>query len=79
MMNGTTEFQVVLFLIHATAAFCMMIGYAIYSSFWVLIHVRYRTKLATFITWFMVVSMQARNNLIGHGGDVYTFIYNLFH
>lgn len=57
MMNGSAIFQQFLFLIHAMFAFCMMIGY--------------RTKLFTFLTWFMVTSHHARNNLVGHGGDMY--------
>lgn len=57
MASGSTLVQQFLFLIHAVFAFFMMIGY--------------KTKLFTFLCWFMVASHQGRNNVNGHGGDMY--------
>lgn len=57
MASGSALYQQFLFLVHAVFAFFMMIGY--------------KTKLSTFMCWFLVSSHQARNNINGHGGDMY--------
>lgn len=57
MISGATFVQQVLFFLNAIVAFGMAIGY--------------RTYLSTFLTYFLVSSYHARNNLVNHGGDVY--------
>src|SRR6185312_15264922 len=49
------EFQLVLMLINAVCACCLLIGY--------------RTKLFTFICWIFILSIHNRNPLIHQGGD----------
>jgi len=61
MMSGSESVQAFLFLLHAFCALCMLVGY--------------RTKLFTLLTWFMVVSIQSRNFLVGHGGDIVLRVY----
>ena len=58
MLTGTTFGVACLFLLHATFAFLMMIGY--------------RTRVMTFLTWFFVISIQDRNYVLGHGGTALT-------
>ena len=55
LMNGTWQFQALLFLITALAHAAMLVGY--------------RTRFATVLSWFLVVSVDRRNNLILQGGD----------
>jgi len=56
MMSGLVWFTYFLFFLHILAAFSLLIGYY--------------TTLSTFITWFFVISIQSRNFVVGHGGDV---------
>src|SRR4051812_35836412 len=55
LMSGRAEVQTVLFLLAAIFAFFMMVGW--------------RTRLFTFLSWFMLGSLQARNPVILQGGD----------
>lgn len=57
MMSGAESVQAILFLIHAFFAFMMIVGY--------------RTRLFTFLTWFMLISLQSRNYMVLQGGDVF--------
>jgi len=61
MMTGNENWQAIIFLIHAIFAILMLIGY--------------RTRLFTFLTWFMVISLQSRNFIVGHGGDQVLRLY----
>jgi len=54
-MSGETSVIAVLFIIHAFFAFLMMVGY--------------RTKLSTFISWLLLISLQSRNPVVLQGGD----------
>eukprot|EP01114_Cavostelium_apophysatum_P015237 TRINITY_DN410_c0_g1_i6.p1 TRINITY_DN410_c0_g1~~TRINITY_DN410_c0_g1_i6.p1 ORF type:complete len:211 (-),score=22.41 TRINITY_DN410_c0_g1_i6:133-765(-) len=56
MVTGRWWFIAVLFCVHFAIALCMMVGY--------------RTRLSTLLTWFFVTSIQDRNIILGHGGDV---------
>jgi hypothetical protein len=56
LVSGTAWATAALFLLGAVAALCMMAGY--------------RTTLATFVCWFLSVSVQARNPLVTDGGDL---------
>lgn len=55
MLSGSLWWQAVLFTIAALAATAMLIGY--------------RTRIATMITWFLLVSLHARNPSVLNGGD----------
>ena len=55
LTNGTAAFQAVLFAIAGAAAFAMVLGW--------------RTRLATFVSWFLLLSLQNRNTLILSGED----------
>ncbi|KAF2077349.1 hypothetical protein CYY_001352 [Polysphondylium violaceum] len=57
LINTSFGFQAFLFAMHIVFAFCMLIGY--------------RTKTFSFLTWFMTISLQAYNGIVGHGGDVF--------
>ena len=54
-LGGSLEFQVALFLIAASFALMLLIGY--------------RTRLATLVSWMFVVSLHERNFLVLQGGD----------
>ncbi|UOQ71896.1 HTTM domain-containing protein [Hymenobacter cellulosilyticus] len=54
-ISGLWGVQAVLFLLEALAAVCLLLGY--------------HTRLATLLTWLLLVSVQNRNPLIGQGGD----------
>lgn len=53
--SGLWQVQAVLFLIAAVAAVAMLLGY--------------KTRLATAVSWVLLVSLQNRNPLISQGGD----------
>src|SRR5215216_1850919 len=55
-MSGMAIFQAVLFLFHAFFAFLMMVGY--------------RTRISTFLTLLLTISVQARNPYIVQGSDI---------
>lgn len=54
-LSGTPEFQALLFALAALGALSMLVGY--------------RTRLATFTVWLLVLSIQVRNPLVLTGGD----------
>lgn len=54
-ISGLWQVQAVLFVIAAVFAFLLLIGY--------------RTRLATIMSWFLLLSLQNRNTLIGQAGD----------
>jgi hypothetical protein len=56
MANGALWFQVLLFAIATLASIAIVVGY--------------RTKWAVVIAWLLTISVQARNPLIGQGGDI---------
>lgn len=55
MFSGSSSGMLVLWIIHAIFAFCMLIGY--------------KTNIATFCTWYMTCSLQTRNIIVFHSGD----------
>ena len=57
LMSGQFLFQAILFVIAGLFALMLLFGV--------------RTRLATFASWFMLVSVQTRNPAILQGGDVY--------
>ena len=57
MLNGTWTFALIMFVIAAFCSLCMLVGY--------------RTRLATFLSWMLLVSMHTRNPVVLDGGDVY--------
>ncbi|EGG23459.1 hypothetical protein DFA_05592 [Cavenderia fasciculata] len=57
LINTSFTFQAFLFTVHFCIAFMMAIGY--------------RTKLTSFLTWFLTISLQAYVGIVGHGGDVF--------
>lgn len=54
-ISGLWQVQTLLFILAAVFAFLLLIGY--------------RTRLATIVSWFMLLSLQNRNMLIGQAGD----------
>src|SRR5581483_5070309 len=56
LATGSTAGQVTLFLIAALFAIALLVGY--------------RTRLMTFLSWVMLMSLQARNPIVLHGGDL---------
>ena len=54
---GSTSGQAVLFSLNALCAFALLIGF--------------RTRLATFLCWIFLISLENRNYLILNAGDVY--------
>jgi hypothetical protein len=56
VLNGTTIFQTFLFIFAGAVALALLFGY--------------KTRFATTLTWILLVSLQNRNPLILHGGDV---------
>ncbi len=55
LLNGSWQIQALLFLIAGFFALLLILGY--------------RTKLATFISWFLLMSLQYRNPMILSGAD----------
>jgi hypothetical protein len=56
LLSGLWQVQAFLFLIAAVFAVMLLVGY--------------RTRLATILSWFLLVSLDARNQLVEHGGDI---------
>ena len=56
LANDTPLFAVVLFFVHGLVALSLTVGY--------------RTRLSTFLCWYLTASLQYRNPLINTGGDV---------
>jgi hypothetical protein len=66
-INGTWPFQALLFGLAALAALCLLVGY--------------RTRVATFVSWLLLISLHTRNVMVLDGGDVYlrcVFFWCLF-
>ncbi|MBN9415739.1 MAG: HTTM domain-containing protein [Candidatus Eremiobacteraeota bacterium] len=57
LMQTSREGQALLFLVTAFAYLCLLVGY--------------RTRLAGWVSWFLLVSLQNRNPIILDGGDLY--------
>jgi len=55
LINGTWEYQLVLFFFGALFGIALLVGY------W--------TRLATLLTWLFIISIQTRNPIILQGGD----------
>mgnify|MGYP001611879078 FL=1 len=55
-LNGSPLFESILFIIAGIFAVCLLIGY--------------QTKLATILSWFMLISLHSRNPTILQGGDI---------
>lgn len=55
LASGSFYWQLILFLLHGLLAFMLLIGF--------------KTRLATFMLWFLFVSLHLRNPVILHGGD----------
>ncbi|GAB4469908.1 MAG: HTTM domain-containing protein [Armatimonadaceae bacterium] len=45
--------------------------FALHAAFAVMLLIGWKTRLATFLVWVMVLALQARNPLVLHSGDVY--------
>ncbi len=56
LMNGSAAFQGLLFAVQALVAAALLVGH--------------RTKLATILTWFLTISLHARNPAVLQAGDV---------
>ncbi|HZT83047.1 MAG TPA: HTTM domain-containing protein [Gemmataceae bacterium] len=56
VLSGSFAFQAVLFALAAAFAAALLVGY--------------RTGLATFASWFLLVSLHARNPVVLQGGDI---------
>lgn len=56
MISGRVEVQALLFLVAAAFALSMALGY--------------RTRLATVVSWAMLVSLHSRNHVVLDGGDI---------
>lgn len=54
--NGTWEFELVLFLLAAVFACALLMGY--------------QTRLASIVSWILMISLQLRNPIILQGGDI---------
>ena len=57
LMQTSLEGQALLFLVAAFAYLCLLVGY--------------RTRVAGWVSWFFLISLQNRNPLILDGGDLY--------
>lgn len=67
MMNGTATIMAITFAIQVAAALALLVGY--------------RTWLATFVSWILLVSLHNRNPMVLQGGDAMMrllFFWSLF-
>ncbi|KAK5574593.1 hypothetical protein RB653_009846 [Dictyostelium firmibasis] len=64
MMTGSVEGIQLLFLVNLVICFFLTIGY--------------RSRINMFLHYLFVISLQARNNVVGHGGDVYMRVICFF-
>ena len=55
-VSGLFWVQVLLFAFHACCSLSMLVGY--------------RTGTSSFLSWLLLISLQSRNHLVLHGGDV---------
>lgn len=56
LMSGALWWQALLFVIHGVFLLMLLVGY--------------RTRLATIVSWFLLVSLHSRNPMVLQGGDV---------
>src|SRR5688500_13530865 len=56
LAGGKVGWLALIFAIHILAAFAMLVGY--------------RTRIATIVSWFLLISLHVRNPMILNGGDV---------
>lgn len=56
-MNGSWQFQALLFLVAAVFAIGLLLGY--------------RTRVMTVVSWLLLISLQNRNPLVLQGGDIF--------
>jgi len=56
LISGQAFVQVLLFLVAAVFAFALLIGY--------------KTRTATIVSWFLLISLHSRNPLVLQGGDI---------
>jgi hypothetical protein len=56
LLGGSAFLELLLFLIAAIAALALLLGY--------------RTRLATIVSWILLISLQNRNPLVLNGGDI---------
>ncbi|MGE0496169.1 MAG: HTTM domain-containing protein [Vulcanimicrobiota bacterium] len=57
MMGGSAYFEAFLFLLNAFFALALLVGW--------------RTRWATFLCWFFLISLHSRNPMVLNGGDIY--------
>jgi hypothetical protein len=57
MVTGKTDVMALIFVVHLLCAFCLLIGFY--------------TRTFTFLVWLLQNSLNSRNILVLHGGDVY--------
>jgi hypothetical protein len=56
LISGNWQIQLILFILTAIFATALLVGY--------------KTRLATILTWFLVMSLQLRNPMVDQGGDI---------
>lgn len=56
LLNGTWQVQLLLFILTGLCALALLVGY--------------HTRLATFFSWLLVISLQNRNPMVLQGGDI---------
>jgi hypothetical protein len=56
LMNGTTVVQALLFMLAAVCALLLLVGY--------------RTQWMSIASWFLLISLHNRNEMVLHGGDI---------
>lgn len=54
-LSGLWQFQLILFALAALCALCLLLGY--------------KTRIATVLSWLLLLSLQNRNPLVIQGGD----------
>lgn len=57
MMDGSLNWQLILFAVQAIFAVMLLIGW--------------QTRLAIVVSWFLLISLQGRNTIVQHNGDVF--------
>eukprot|EP01133_Synstelium_polycarpum_P009234 gene9234-10832_t len=64
LISGAVPFIKLTFILNLLVCFFVTIGY--------------KTRLSMFMNWLFIISMQSRNNIVGHGGDVYMRVIVFF-
>ncbi|EFA76512.1 hypothetical protein PPL_10280 [Heterostelium album PN500] len=64
LISGTVGFIQLTFIVNIIICFLVSIGY--------------RTRLNMILHWAFIISLQSRNNIVGHGGDVYMRVMSFF-